>query len=271
MSRRVKIGSIQVGGSAPLALIAGPCVLEERSTVVGIARYLSRWAEKEGVPFIFKASYDKANRSSHKSFRGPGLSRGLEMLKEVREKFGVPVLTDIHNESEAPLAAAVADVLQIPAFLCRQTDLLLAAGHSGRVVNIKKGQFLSAAEMENAVEKVSSTGNRRILITERGNSFGYNDLVMDMRNMIRLAETGYPVVADATHGVQHPGGAGKSSSGESRMAPVLARAAVAAGCDAVFLECHKEPGKSLSDRDTVLPLAAVPRLYSVLRKIDEVS
>lgn len=270
MSKKVKIGSVEVGGSAPLALIAGPCVLEDRNTVIGIARYLSRWAQKDGVPFIFKASYDKANRSSYQSFRGPGLSRGLEMLKEVREKFGVPVLTDVHSESEVPLVAGAVDVLQIPAFLCRQTDLLLAAGHSGRVVNIKKGQFLSAAEMANAVEKVLSTGNRRILVTERGNSFGYNDLVMDMRNMIRLTATGCPVVADATHGVQRPGGAGVRSSGESRMAPVLARAAVAAGCDAVFLECHKDPKRSLSDSDTVLSLSAVRKLYGVLRKIDEV-
>jgi 2-dehydro-3-deoxyphosphooctonate aldolase (KDO 8-P synthase) len=271
MSSRIKAGSVEIGGNTPLALIAGPCVIESRKECLKIAGSLAKWAREESVPFIFKASYDKANRSSVKSFRGPGLTKGLEILQEVRDRYGVPVLTDVHNEGEAALVRDSVDIIQIPAFLCRQTDLLLAAGQTMKPVNVKKGQFLSAAEMTNVIEKITSTGNNRILLTERGNCFGYNELVMDMRNIARLSALKYPVVVDATHGVQRPGAAGSRSSGESNMAPVLARAGVAAGCDAVFLECHSAPKRSMSDPDTSLSLTRVKKLYEVLRKIHEVA
>jgi 2-dehydro-3-deoxyphosphooctonate aldolase (KDO 8-P synthase) len=227
-------------------------------------------AKAEGIPFVFKASYDKANRTSHKSFRGPGLSKGLEILAEIKSKLDVPILTDVHSEAEVPLAAQVADILQLPAFLCRQTDLVLALGESGKVVNIKKGQFLAPWDVRNVVAKVESTGNRQIILTERGFTMGYNNLVADMRSLLVMREFGYPVVFDATHSVQSPGGAGEASGGDGRWAPHLARAAVATGCDGVFLETHLEPEKSLSDRDNAIPFAALKKLWRQMREIDAI-
>jgi 2-dehydro-3-deoxyphosphooctonate aldolase (KDO 8-P synthase) len=219
---------------------------------------------------VFKASYDKANRTSHTAFRGPGIEEGLRILAEVRERFGVPILTDVHTAEEVVAAARVVDVLQIPAFLCRQTDLILAAAATGKVVNIKKGQFLAPWDMRPVVAKIESAGNRRILLTERGASFGYNNLVADMRSLLVLRETGYPVVFDATHSVQRPGGAGTSSGGDGRWAPALARAAVATGCDGVFIETHVEPEKALSDKDNAIAFSRMGGLWNALRRIDAI-
>ena len=270
MGKVVKTGNVKIGGKQPLALIAGPCVIESREGCLALARRLARLAEEEGIALVFKASYDKANRSSHGSYRGPGMARGLEILAEVRERYGLPVLTDVHNDTEVPAVARVVDVLQIPAFLCRQTDLLIAAGESGLPVNIKKGQFLAPWDVQHVVAKVESTGNRRILITERGASFGYNNLVADMRSLLVLRETGYPVVFDATHSVQRPGGAGSRSAGDGRWAPALARAAVATGCDGVFIETHVNPPEALSDKDNAVPFAHLRKVWRTLRGIDEI-
>ena len=269
MAKRVNIGGVKIGRGAPLALIAGPCVIEGRRACLDLARRLARLAAQESIPLVFKASYDKANRSSHKSWRGPGLSGGLEILAEVKEQTGLPVLTDVHNETEVAPVARVVDMLQIPAFLCRQTDLLLAAGESGKPVNIKKGQFLAPGDVRNVVAKVESTGNRKILITERGVSFGYNNLVADMRSLLILRDFGYPVVFDATHSVQRPGGAGDRSAGDGQWAPALARAAVATGCDAVFVETHINPEEALSDGDNAIELKKVRHLWRILRSIHE--
>lgn len=266
----IHVGGVKLGGGHPLALIAGPCVIESRAMVLDLARRLKALARRERIPLIFKASYDKANRSSHEAFRGPGLSRGLEILAEVKEATGLPILVDVHSEAEVPLAARVADVLQVPAFLCRQTDLVLACGESGRVVNIKKGQFLAPGDVQNILAKVESTGNRRIVITERGASFGYNNLVADMRSLPILRSFGYPVIFDATHSVQRPGGGGTYTAGDGHLVPVLARAAVAAGCDGVFMETHVNPARALSDKDNALPFAQLGALWRVLRRIDAV-
>ncbi|MBM4143313.1 MAG: 3-deoxy-8-phosphooctulonate synthase [Lentisphaerae bacterium] len=269
MQTIVRVGSVEVGAGRPLALIAGPCVIESREACLELAGRLAEFAAAESVPLIFKASYDKANRSSHASFRGPGLEKGLEVLAEARASYGLPVLTDVHSELEASRAAAFVDALQIPAFLCRQTDLVLAAAATGRPVNVKKGQFMAPWEMRNVVAKIESAGNRRILLTERGVSFGYNNLVVDMRSLPLMRETGYPVVFDATHAVQRPGGAGDRSAGDARYAPVLARAAVAAGCDAVFVETHADVGEALSDGANMIALADLPALWRALRRIHE--
>ena len=268
--RSLKIGYFEVGGRSPLALIAGPCVIESRKLCLDMARRLAQLATEESIPLIFKASYDKANRSSLSSFRGPGMASGLDILAEVKERYSLPILTDVHSEAEVAPVARVADVIQIPAFLCRQTDLVLAAGESGRVVNIKKGQFLAPWDVQNIIAKVESTGNRQILITERGVSFGYNNLVADMRSLLVLREMGYPVVFDATHSVQRPGAGGTSSGGDGKWAPCLARAAVATGCDAIFVETHLNPKTALSDKDNCLPLRELRALWRMLRKIDEV-
>lgn len=244
-------------------------MIESRRQCLALARRLARMAEEENVPFIFKASYDKANRTSHESFRGPGLSNGLAILSEVKERFGVPVLTDVHSEVEVPLVSKVADILQCPAFLCRQTDLLLALGECGRPVNIKKGQFLAPHDVQHVIAKIESTRNRDILITERGTTFGYHNLVVDMRSLAVMREFGYPVVFDATHSVQLPGGAGNRSGGDSRWVPCLARAAVAAGCDAVFIETHLTPEKALSDQDSMIPFSRLRNLWRLLKRIDE--
>jgi 2-dehydro-3-deoxyphosphooctonate aldolase (KDO 8-P synthase) len=269
MGKIIKIGGISMGANRGLALIAGPCVIESREGCLAIAERLVKLAKAQKIPLVFKASYDKANRSSVKSFRGPGLERGLEILAEVKNRFGVPVLTDVHSVEEATRAAKVVDIIQIPAFLSRQTDLLVAAGKTGAVVNIKKAQFMAPWDIKNVIEKVESTGNKRILLTERGVSFGYNNLVADMRSLLIMREFGYPVIFDATHSVQKPGGAGSRSSGDGRWAPALARAAVATGCDGVFLETHVKPEEALSDRDNTVPLAVLGGLWRMLRTIHE--
>lgn len=266
-TRIVKIGALTVGGGSPLALIAGPCVIEGRRRCLDLAARLAELAKEEKIPLIFKASYDKANRTSHMSYRGPGLVRGLEILAEVKERYGLPVLVDVHSVPEVGPAAEVADCLQLPAFLCRQTDLALALGRSGKPVNIKKGQFLAPWDVRHVIAKIESTGNRKILVTERGVTFGYHNLVADMRSLLILREFGYPVVFDATHSVQLPGAAGGRTGGEARFAPGLARAAVATGCDAVFLETHVDPRKALSDKDNAIPLAALRGLWRTLRRI----
>jgi len=256
-----------MGGNQSLVLIAGPCVIESESHVLMIAERLADAALRANVPFIFKASYDKANRSSEQSYRGPGLTEGLRILRRIKEQFALPILTDIHEVSHAAIAAEVADILQIPAFLSRQTDLLVAAGKTGRVVNLKKGQFLSPWEMANAVEKVTKAGNDRIILTERGASFGYQNLVVDMRSFPILRKTGCPVVFDVTHSVQLPGGEGKSSGGQPEFIEPLARAGTAVGVDGIFLEVHDNPAKALSDGTNALPLAELPGLLGKLKQI----
>jgi 2-dehydro-3-deoxyphosphooctonate aldolase (KDO 8-P synthase) len=251
--------------NAPLALIAGPCVIESEEHVLAISQQIRNLVG----PYVFKASFDKANRSSVHSYRGPGLREGLRILGEVR-KLGIPVLTDIHEPAQADVAAESADILQIPAFLCRQTDLLIAAGRTGRVVNIKKGQFVSPSDFSNAAEKVASTGNRRIILTERGSSFGYNNLVVDMRGLAIMASTGYPIVFDATHSVQLPGAAGNSSGGQPEFIAPLARAAAAVGIAGVFVEVHEAPERALSDGANALKLDLLPSLLAQLRRLDHV-
>ena len=266
-TREVSIGQVRIGGNNPLALIAGPCVIEGEEPLLMVAERLQDICGRVGIPVVLKSSYDKANRTSLQSFRGPGIERGLEFLRRVREKTGLPVLTDVHEVAQVTLAAEVVDALQIPAFLCRQTDLLLAAGHSGRAVNVKKGQFLSPGEVPRVVEKVVSTGNHRLLITERGTSFGYNNLVVDMRALPMMRTIGYPVVFDATHSLQLPGGAGVASGGLREYVPHLARAAVAAGCDAIFMEVHPDPDRAPSDGATMWPLGELESLLRSLLRI----
>lgn len=267
----VNIGKLRIGAGAPLVLIAGPCVIEEASITLQIARTLAALRDALGIGIIFKASFDKANRTSAKGFRGPGPKKGLEILAEVRRTTGLPLLTDIHLPQQARVAAAVVDVLQIPAFLCRQTDLLLAAGNTGKVVNIKKGQFMSPRDMRQAVDKVRATGNDRIMLTERGSTFGYNNLVVDMRSLAIMRALDVPVVFDATHAVQLPGGQGSASGGERQFVPLLARAAVAAGVDAVFMEVHPCPDKALCDGPNSWPLDQLEGLVKTLRALDKLS
>jgi 2-dehydro-3-deoxyphosphooctonate aldolase (KDO 8-P synthase) len=248
------VGKVRFGAGAPLFLIAGPCVIESEGHALMMAEKLGAAASELSVPYIFKASYDKANRTSVSSYRGPGLKNGLKILAKIKKRTGLAILTDVHQAPQVEAAAEVCDILQIPAFLSRQTDLLVAAGKSGRVVNIKKGQFLSPSEMSNAAEKVASTGNDKIILTERGNSFGYQNLVVDMRSFPIMRKFGYPVVFDVTHSVQLPGGEGKRSGGQPEFIEPLARAGVAAGVDGIFLEVHDNPAKALSDGSNALPL-----------------
>lgn len=250
-----------------LTLIAGPCVIENEKLCLWIASSLKRTCDRLGIFYVFKASFDKANRTSAKSFRGPGLEAGLKVLAKVRAEVGVPVLTDIHTEAQAAVAGEVVDILQIPAFLCRQTDLITAAARTGRIVNLKKGQFLSPGEMSQAVEKVKSAGGRKILLTERGSTFGYNNLVVDMRAIAIMRRLGFPVIFDATHSVQLPGGSGDKSDGQREFAPVLARAALAAGANGVFLETHPRPDRALSDGPNSIPLIQMPALLKSLVKV----
>jgi len=270
----VRVGALTIGGGAPLVLIGGPCAIENEKHALMTAERLATIAADRKVGFIYKSSYDKANRSSVRSYRGPGLVEGLRILKKVRDTIGVPVLSDVHQVSEIGPAAEVLDVLQIPAFLCRQTDLLLAAGQSGKPVNVKKGQFVAPRDMKNVVDKLASTGNRAILLTERGTTFGYNNLVVDMRGLGDMRALGVPVVFDATHSVQLPGGAGDRSGGERVYVPALARAAVAVGVDALFMEMHEEPdrtmpdGQPLSDGPNMLRIDDLPRLLDQLRGIE---
>ena len=269
MTKQVQIGSVAIGGGAPLALIAGPCVIEDPARTLAIGRDVQRIAAKLGMPYIFKASFDKANRSSYQSFRGPGFTEGLNILARIKRELGVPVLSDIHEAAQAAVAAAVLDVLQIPAFLCRQTDLLHAAAQTGKPVNVKKGQFLSPLEMKNVIAKLTESGCQSILLTERGSSFGYNNLVVDMRSLAILRSFGQPVVFDATHSVQLPGGGGDRSAGQREFVPVLARAAAAAGIDALFLEVHDNPAEALSDGPNMVPLADLEGLLAQVLTVDQ--
>jgi 2-dehydro-3-deoxyphosphooctonate aldolase (KDO 8-P synthase) len=256
--------------SRGLSLISGPCVIESEKLCLEIAAYLKKHCEELGITYVFKASYDKANRSSGSSFRGPGIDEGLRVLGKIRERLNLPVLTDVHSEEQVPGAGAVADILQIPAFLCRQTDLIHAAVRTGKIVNIKKGQFLAPQDMRQVITKAAGAGGKMILVTERGTTFGYNNLVADMRSIPIMKEFGCPVIFDATHAVQLPGGAGDRSSGQREFAPVLAMAAVAAGANGLFIETHPEPDKALSDGPNMIPLAEMPALLSKLVKIHEV-
>ena len=271
----VRVGSVTIGGGAPLALIGGPCAIENEKHALMTAERLATIAADRKVGFIYKSSYDKANRSSVRSYRGPGLVEGLRILKKVRDTLGVPVLSDVHDVSEVDPAAEVLDVLQIPAFLCRQTDLIVAAGRTGKPVNVKKGQFVAPRDMKHVVDKLLSTGNRAILLTERGATFGYNNLVVDMRSLADMRALGVPVVFDATHSVQLPGAAGERSGGERRYVPALARAAVAFGVDAVFMEMHEDPdrtmpdGQPLSDGPNMLRIDDLPVLLGQLAGIEK--
>jgi 2-dehydro-3-deoxyphosphooctonate aldolase (KDO 8-P synthase) len=252
-----------------LSLIAGPCVIESEALCLRVAVFLARHCARLGVPYVFKASFDKANRTSAKSFRGPGLEAGLAVLARVRAETGVPVLTDIHTEAQAGAAGEVVDILQIPAFLCRQTDLIAAAAATGRIVNLKKGQFLSPAEMGQVAAKAAAAGARRLLLTERGTTFGYHNLVVDMRSLAQMRAFGFPVIFDATHSVQLPGAGGDRSGGQREFVPVLARAAVAAGVNGVFFETHPDPDRALSDGPNTIPLNQLPRLLEQLLRLHE--
>jgi 2-dehydro-3-deoxyphosphooctonate aldolase (KDO 8-P synthase) len=266
-TREIALGTLRLGGGNPLFFIAGPCVIESETHARMMAEKIARIAADAGVPYIFKASYDKANRTSVKAFRGPGPKEGLQILGKIRADLKVPVLTDIHDASQVGPAAEVCDVLQIPAFLARQTDLLIAAGKTGRVINIKKAQFLSPWDMGNVAEKVASTGNTKIILTERGASFGYQNLVVDMRSFPVMQKTGYPVVYDVTHSVQIPGGLGHASGGQPEFIEPLARAGVAAGVDGIFLETHDNPAAALSDGPNALPLAQLSALLEKLKEL----
>ncbi len=270
-NRVVRVGGIEIGNHLPFVLIAGPCQIESRGHALEVAAALRAMSDAAGVPIIYKSSFDKANRTSVGAARGIGMAQGLAILAEVRETTGLPVLTDVHAADQcAPVAEAV-DVLQIPAFLCRQTDLLLAAGETGRTINVKKGQFLAPWDMAHVAAKIASTGNNNILLCERGASFGYNTLVSDFRSLPIMASTGYPVVFDATHSVQQPGGQGGSSGGQREFAPVLARAALAVGVAAVFIETHPDPDQAPSDGPNMIPLREMPALIARLRAFDRLS
>lgn len=267
----VEIGPVSCGNDRPLTLIAGPCQLESAEHALMIAAEMQLICQRNGAQYIFKASFDKANRTSLTGKRGLGLEAGLAVLAEVKAKLDCPVLTDVHTPEQCAPAAEVCDVLQIPAFLSRQTDLLIAAGETGAAINVKKGQFLAPWDMQNVVQKVESTGNRRILLTERGASFGYNTLVADMRALPIMAQSGYPVVMDATHSVQQPGGQGSASGGQREFAPVMARAATALGIAAVFIETHEEPDRAPSDGPNMVPLAEMPALVETIMNLDRVA
>jgi len=269
-TRLVKVRKVVFGGNQPFVFIAGPCVIESRKATLKMAQDLVKLTKRLGIPYVFKASYDKANRTSIESFRGPGLEEGLDILREVRERFGVPVLSDVHDISEVAPAAAVLDILQIPAFLCRQTSLIVAAAKTGKVINVKKGQFLAPWDAAAIVKKIEAVGNRNILLTERGVSFGYNNLVTDFRAIQIMRGLGVPVVHDVSHSVQEPGGLGKASGGRSEFIPLLSRCAVAAGVDAIFLETHTNPGKALSDGPNMLPIGKLEPLLRDLIKIDRI-
>lgn len=268
--KKISVDKGVVFGDGNLTFIAGPCVIESREMAMDLAARLVALANELKVGYIFKASFDKANRTSVKSFRGPGIEKGLEILAEIRETFNVPVLTDVHEPWQCARAAQVCDVLQIPAFLARQTDLVVAAGETGAVINVKKGQFMAPEDMTQVIEKIESTGNKRIVLCERGSSFGYRNLVADMRNLPIMRSTGYPVVMDATHSVQRPGGLGTGSGGDGKYAPLLARAAVAVGVDGVFMETHMDPPKALSDSANAIAFKDVKKLWKELVAINEI-
>ena len=267
----VETDRLAMGNDRPLTVIAGPCQLESRAHALIIARAMAEACDKAGAGFVFKGSYDKANRTSLSGKRGLGMDEGLQVLADVKAELGCPVLTDVHGADHCAPVAAVCDIIQIPAFLCRQTDLLLAAGETGAVINVKKGQFLAPWDMPNVVAKIESTGNKRIILTERGTSFGYNTLVADMRALPEMMKTGYPVVMDATHSVQQPGGQGGSSGGQREFAPVMARAAVSLGIAGVFIETHEDPDRAPSDGPNMIPLAQMPALVAGLMAFDRLA
>ena len=269
--REVPVGPVRFGNRLPLALIAGPCAIESRAHALETAEALTAMTARLGLPFVYKSSYDKANRTGGNSPRGVGMGPGLEILAELRERFGCPVLTDVHEPAHCGPVAEAVDILQIPAFLCRQTDLLVAAAETGAAVNVKKGQFLAPWDMAHVADKVSGAGNERILLTERGASFGYNTLVSDMRALPEMARTGWPVVFDATHSVQQPGGLGGRSGGQREFAPVLARAAVAVGVAGVFMETHPDPDRAISDGPNMIPLGALAGILETLLAHDAIA
>jgi 2-dehydro-3-deoxyphosphooctonate aldolase (KDO 8-P synthase) len=269
MSHIVNVGKIAIGDGNPLVLIAGPCVIETHDAVSETAAFLKDVTDELQIPFIFKTSYDKANRTSLGSYRGPGLSKGLEIISAIKDKYNIPVISDVHRFHEIGPAAQVLDILQVPAFLCRQTDFILAVSETGKPVNIKKGQFLAPGNVERVIEKVVSTGNRQVLVTERGTTFGYNNLVVDFRGLSIMRDLGWPVIFDATHSVQLPGGAGTTSGGQSQFVPLMARAATAAGVDGIFIEVHKDPDCALCDGPNSLPLHSVKPLLKELKAIRE--
>lgn len=268
MQRTVDVKGISIGRDAPLVLIAGPCVIESEMLVMKTAEKIKKTAEHLHIPFIFKSSYAKANRTSGDSFIGLGIEEGLRILRKVREVLCVPVLTDVHSKTEVEIAAESVDVLQIPAFLCRQTDLAIACGRTGKPVNVKKGQFIAPEDMDHIAKKIESTGNKNILLCERGTTFGYHNLIVDMRSLVIMKKLGYPVIFDATHSVQLPGGAGHSSGGSPEFIAPLARAAVAVGIEAIFIETHPEPSQALSDAASMLPLSQLERLITQIQMID---
>jgi 2-dehydro-3-deoxyphosphooctonate aldolase (KDO 8-P synthase) len=270
MTETIRLGEIIIGGNAPLVLIAGPCVIESQSLVMETAEALKKIADDAGILLIFKSSYDKANRSSLSSFRGPGIKEGLKILQQVREEFALPLLSDVHTVDEIGQAAEVLDVLQVPAFLCRQTDFIMKMSRTGRPVSVKKGQFMAPWDMKNVVEKIRHAGNKKIMITERGSSFGYNNLVADMRSLPIMQKLGVPVIFDGTHSVQLPGGQGASSGGEREFVAPLTRAAVAAGVDGIFLEVHPRPDEALCDGPNMLALKDLPALLRQVKEIDSV-
>lgn len=266
----IKIKNIEIGKNKPLAVMCGPCVIESADHALRTAEELKAIFEKAKVPLIYKSSYDKANRSSYNSFRGPGIDEGLTILKKIQNELGLPVVTDVHSPEEARAAGRVCDIIQIPAFLCRQTDLITAAGQSGAVVSVKKGQFLAPWDMKNVVNKIEQTDNKQIILVERGVTFGYNNLVVDMRAIPAMQDLGYPVCFDATHAVQLPGGLGESSGGQRQYIPVLAKAAVAAGANCLFLEAHPDPENAKSDAASVLDMKTLPELLRKLKEIYEI-
>jgi 2-dehydro-3-deoxyphosphooctonate aldolase (KDO 8-P synthase) len=264
----VPVGDLVIGNDRPLTIFAGPCQLESQDHAQMIAGVMKEACDAAGAQYVFKASYDKANRTSLSGKRGLGIDQGLKVLQSIGKTIGVPVITDVHSEAQCAIAADAVDIIQIPAFLCRQTDMLLAAGNTGAAINVKKGQFLAPWEMENIVTKIESTGNKRILLTERGTTFGYNTLVVDMRSLPQMAQTGYPVVMDATHSVQQPGGQGGSSGGQREFAPVMARAAAAIGVGAIFMETHQDPDNAPCDGPNMIYLDQMPKLIETLMQFD---
>jgi 2-dehydro-3-deoxyphosphooctonate aldolase (KDO 8-P synthase) len=270
VTREIRIGSIKIGGDNPLVLIAGPCVIESESSAIRHARLIKAIAKRAGISFIYKSSYDKANRTSVNSYRGPGLKKGLAILKKIKDDIKVPVLSDVHCKEEVKEAAKVLDIIQIPAFLSRQTDLILAAASTGKAINIKKGQFLAPWDMKHVIKKIESAGNKNIILTERGISFGYNNLVSDFRSIVIMRELGYPVVYDATHSVQMPGGMGEKSGGDAKFIPYLSMASVACGADGIFFEVHENPSKALSDGPNTIKLNELENLLLKLKMIEKV-
>ena len=268
-TREIKVGSLTIGGGKPIVVIAGPCVIESEKHALKTAEQLKRIFADAGIPFIYKSSYDKANRSSLKSFRGPGLKEGLRILHKVKEELDLPILSDIHKEEEVDPAAQVLDILQIPAFLCRQTDLVVKAAKSGKPVNVKKGQFLAPWDMKNVVDKIKECGNEDIMLTERGFMFGYNNMVVDMRSLVLMREFGYPVVFDCTHSLQLPGGQGTTSGGQRELVPYLTRGAVAVGCDMLFMEAHPDPDNAPSDGPNMLKFETLPALLKQIKDLDQ--